>query len=409
MELSERLGKVSGCHILAQAHFRCAEHPYSAKDNPDGYINLGTAEHAWMIPRMHRFLQNAPVAEEKDLHYQCLHGQESVRKAFAQWLSPRAGRALDPEKVVLSAGATSQIEALGFALCDPGEVMLIPAPFYSGFSYDLKMRAGVKVEPLPCYPEEGFELKVERLIETVHKLRQEGDTVKALLIHNPTNPTGLIIDEETLKALSAACLKLDIHLVVDEICADTVFGSQPFYSALNLTDSHVHTLYSVGKGLALAGLSTGAFYSENNDLVQVMASQAYFARLANNVQTQLAWLLEQPEVPQLLKDSCSFLKETTLHLIDALEPLGVEVLKPQAGVFLWLNLGKVFDVKTFEDELALFERLMSEPRVNLSPGQYFECPAPGWFRICYSVPEATLKEGIKRLSLFINSEIKNRR
>ena len=129
--------KLPVTHALAEAHFHCMEDPFTGH-NPDGYINLGTAEHVLFCQEIHAFLKNAPFAEPEDFQYQCLHGKPETRESVASWLTQKAGRRLDPEKVVLASGTTAILEALGFALCDPGDFVLIPSPCYPGFRYDLE-------------------------------------------------------------------------------------------------------------------------------------------------------------------------------------------------------------------------------------------------------------------------------
>ena len=264
--LSKRIKKIPAHHALVEAHFRCNENPWSP-ENPGGGVNLGTAEHALLCPVLKEFLQNAPVVSEEDLHYQCLHGKYSARQKIAHWLSFRAGRTLEADKVVLASGATAILEALGFALCDPGDCVLIPAPCYSGFHYDLESRAQVHLEYIPCRAKDDFVLLPENIELTLSQVLAKGKKVKALLLHSPANPVGRIYKAEELKVYSDLCHQADIALVVDEVCSDTSFDLSRFVSALTLNEPHVHVVHSLGKGYGMAGLAIVFFYSDNAGLV----------------------------------------------------------------------------------------------------------------------------------------------
>ena len=256
--LSERIKKIPANHVLAEAHFRCAKNPWSP-ENPDGWINLGTAEHALLCSEMNKLLKNAPVALEEDLRYQSLHSKHSARQKIAQWLSIRAGRPLDPEKLVLASGATAIIESLGFAFCDPGDCILIPAPCYSGFYYDLESRAEVQIEYIPCWSKDDFALLPENIEWALERVCARGKKVKALLLHSPANPVGRVYTADELRVFSHLCYQAGMELVVDEVCSDTSFDLSRFLSALGLNEQHVHVIHSLGKGYGLAGLASGFF------------------------------------------------------------------------------------------------------------------------------------------------------
>ena len=189
---------------------------------------------------------------------------------------------------------------------------------------------------------------------------------------------------------------------MDEVCGDTVFSSRGFYSSLNYEEPHVHTVYSLGKALAMTGMPTGIFYSNNREVVRAIAAQAYFARMPNSLQVQIAWLLEHPGFSALLERSQSLLSVTADRLSTRLKSMGIEVINPEAGVFIWFNLAGVLKINSFEEELRVFQELMSGARINISPGQLFCCAHPGWFRLCYSVPADALEEALRRLSEFLN-------
>ncbi|WP_062270301.1 aminotransferase class I/II-fold pyridoxal phosphate-dependent enzyme [Endozoicomonas arenosclerae] len=400
--LSKRFSRLNMSHTLADAHFRCAENPYS-EANTEGYINLGTAQHGLCCQDAQKILEGAPAAELQDYQYQCLHGKAEARKVVAQWLSARAERPLNPDNLVLASGATALIEAVGFALCDPGDVILIPSPSYSGFDYDLRLRAQVEVEYLPGRAEQQFKIQPDLLDQHLESSVSEGRKIRALLLHNPANPSGLYLTSDQLEAILAVCEKWEIDLVVDEVCADTVFAGNGFVSALRYSSPKVHTLYSLGKGFSISGLPTGFFYSEDPELVKAVADQAYFFRMSNAMQTQIAWLLGSSEAGRFLENSCRRLASVSCHLIDRLEKMGVTVLRPEAGVFIWMDLGEVLGIEDHLSELKVFEALMSDARLNISPGQFFHCISPGWFRLCYSVSPAMLDCALGRLSDFIES------
>lgn len=134
--------------VIAAAHFEVEADRY-CPDNPDGYVNLGTADNrlVWdlLAPRL-----TVPV-HEPDVHYGLLYGTRELRAAIASLLSP-VWHGVDPEDMVVVSGATAALDILASTLCDPGEAIAVPAPYYAAFDTDLTARSGARLLPIPMDP-----------------------------------------------------------------------------------------------------------------------------------------------------------------------------------------------------------------------------------------------------------------
>jgi 1-aminocyclopropane-1-carboxylate synthase len=91
------------------------------------------------------------------------------------------------------------------------------------------------------------------------------------------------------------------------------------------------------------------------------------------------------------------LVESYRHVTGLLEEHSVRFLPVEGGIVLWLDLRRFLPSDTFEGERELFVKVFEECRVSISPGYAFHCVEPGWFRLCFTVPEPHRTEGLKRL------------
>ncbi|KAI7841266.1 hypothetical protein COHA_005039 [Chlorella ohadii] len=220
---------------------------WDPKKCPDGWIPLVVAENKLnneeVLARLQEGSKDAPTWV---MNYGSMRGVPELQSAMAgmleRFLLP--GFAVDPSKLCISAGCTAILDNLFYALCDEGEGVLIPAPYYPAFDNDLQAKCCV--HPLPFYLSEeaaagGLPIR-QQLDAAVEDARGFGVPVKALLITNPNNPLGTIYSDETIKETIAWCLDNRVHYVSDEVYALSVFKQQArFTSALLLAQQLVDT------------------------------------------------------------------------------------------------------------------------------------------------------------------------
>ena len=123
------LGALADPSPLVVNHFEAAKDVFNAVDNPEGIINLGTAENYLMSQEALAWINNKLQLTPKDLHYEEFRGIASVREALAGFLEHVSGiEDAKPENVVIGNGVSSLLESLAFSLFDAGDSIIIPAP-----------------------------------------------------------------------------------------------------------------------------------------------------------------------------------------------------------------------------------------------------------------------------------------
>lgn len=401
--LSERAKHLGASRsYLVEAHFNCLKQAYDPMTNPSGYINLGTAENHLLWDLLEPTLGAVNPLPERVAHYDYLYGSLELRAAMVAYLQTYAHSSapIDPEHIVVAAGATAIIDMLAYTLCDPGDAILIPAPYYSGFDADLKLRAEVKPIPVPLSAEQGFALTVQDLEQALAQAKQNGERVKAILINSPSNPLGHVYSQALLQEILAFCERRRLACIVDEIYLNSIHGDSPFSSVLSLTADHenLHYIYGFAKDFGLSGFKTGVYYSGNVAAVEAMRQLAYFSPVSTHTQTVLTRLLRDEALLKVLfRENKLRLRETYQYVSHALLGLGVPIACAEAGIFFLMDLHSLLQSPTFEAEEQLWRQLLTQCHLNFSPGQLFHCPEPGWFRFCFAKPKPTLEEVMRRL------------
>ncbi len=385
---------------LVELHFRAAQDPWHPENNPEGYINLGTAENHLLWDLVGPLLEAAPALGEQDVHYDLLHGRESTRVAVAGILARIHDIQADPDELVLTSGASSALDMLATSLLEPGEGALVTSPFYAGFAKVLVMRSGAQLVEAPTTSEDGFAFDMDALEAAYRQASADGVPIGALVVCNPHNPTGRCPTRGELGRLATFAHDHDLDIIADELYAGSTHDRAAFTSLATVADdpARVHTVYGFAKDLGVSGFKIGVLHSRDQQLLAAARALAYLSPVSTSTQHLLEHLLtDQSFVDEWLAENPRRLKAAYDHTSALLVGAGIGHLDAQAGFFAWLDLRSELDETTFEAEAALHKRLFEQAKVNLAPGASFHSPEPGWFRLCYAEPAETLEAGIERL------------
>ncbi|MCU0079827.1 aminotransferase class I/II-fold pyridoxal phosphate-dependent enzyme [Extibacter muris] len=296
-------------------------------------------------------------------------------------------------------GCTVALETLAMLLAEPGDVFLIPAPYYSSFVDDINERAGVIPVGVPC----DETLDRDAFEEAYAKTVKEGKRVRAVLFSSPNNPIGAVYKEEAVRGLLDFAMDHDLDVISDEIYAQTVFDPEAeFASTMKLVPAsyrhRVHVTSSFAKDFVLSGFRTGLCISFNPCIIQGFASIIYYASVSSHTQSLLTALLKSPELPGIMELSRQRLAAAYHIIAGGLAAIGVPTMKAQAGIFVMADFSAYMEKQEFEAEHVLWEKIYHELMINVSPGQLFGCDRPGWFRACYAFDQDTVEEACRRLA-----------
>ncbi|KAJ4954111.1 hypothetical protein NE237_030943 [Protea cynaroides] len=397
------------------------ENPYDEVNNPSGVIQMGLAENQVSFDLLEEYLEqhseaptwgNGMSSFRENALFQDYHGLKAFRKAMASFMEQiRGGRAkFDPERIVLTAGATAANELLTFILADPGDALLVPTPYYPGFDRDLRWRTGVKIVPVHCNSSNNFQVTLQALEDACNEAQAKNIKVRGLLITNPSNPLGATVQRSVLEEILDFVTRKNIHLVSDEIYSGSVFSSSEFTSIAEILEARkfrqaerVHIVYSLSKDLGLPGFRVGTIYSYNDQVVTTARRMSSFSLVSSQTQNLLASMLSDTKFTKnYIKTNRERLRKRYEMIIEGLRKAGIECLKGNGGLFCWMNLSPFLENPTREGELALWNSIVEEAKLNISPGSSCHCSEPGWFRVCFAnMSEQTLEVALKRIHDFM--------
>lgn len=417
-----------------EALMKGLKNQFSSKDNRSGYLMLSVAENKLSFDELAPVLKDACncVPSEQTFGYDDMRGVMRFRSAIARFLSRHlcANRVeCKPEHVILASGAAAIIDHLFFALCDDGDGVLIPAPYYPAFDLDLMVKAGVVPIPVPT-EDTDFVATAASLAAAARNALRLGKCkrIRAVLLTNPGNPTGRPIPAKEMKEImSWATIDNAIHLVSDEVYAASMYNPRPdgqqFVSAAScafgreegdmsdvVDPNFVHVVYGLSKDFSASGLRVGVLYSRSEWLLRAFSSIAQFSTVSHLTQYALSVLFEDENfIDQYLETNRQRLLESYRFLADGLDRIGLPHSIPSAGLFVWVDFrplisvwrrfGQSFDtLDEHELSLAFWRRLVNDWHIVLTRGDLCHATKPGFFRICFAyVSQDALGELLNRL------------
>ncbi|WRX18623.1 Aminotransferase [Theobroma cacao] len=396
--------------------------PFHPTERPNGVIQMGLAENQLCFDFFQKWLMKHPEASlcspegvrkfKETALFQDYHGMPEFRKAVAKFMGKVRGDRVkfDPDRIVMSGGATGAHEMVTFCLADPGEAFLVPTPYYPGFDRDLRWRTRVELVPVDCESSNNFKITRTALEAAYEKAQAANLRVKGLLITNPSNPLGTILDRETLKSIVSFINEKNIHLIGDEIYSATVFMEPEFVSISEIIEEDIecnrdliHIVYSLSKDMGLPGFRVGIVYSYNDAVVSCARKMSSFGLVSSQTQHLIASMLSDDDfVESFIVESKERLFKRHKYFTWSLSQVGIGSLQSNAGLFIWMDLRKLLKEKTFKAEMDLWQVIIKEVKLNVSPGSSFHCQEPGWFRVCFAnMDDSTVEVALMRIRTFM--------
>ena len=236
--------------------------PFADKAKSEGktiyHLNIGQPD----IETPETMLNAIRNFSMKVVEYSHSAGIESYRKKLAKYYN-QFGINLDYTEVMITTGGSEAIEIAMMSCLNPGDEVLIPEPFYANYN-GFSCQADVLVKPIRSYIETGFALPA---ISEFEKLITP--KTKAIMICNPSNPTGYLYSRKELESLKEIVLKYDLFLFSDEVYKEFCYDDSEYVSVMHLQglDNNVVLLDSISKRYSACGARIGAFITKNKEVI----------------------------------------------------------------------------------------------------------------------------------------------
>lgn len=361
-------------------------------NDSERYIGLCVAENLQMWDILEPQLNRDRHVQAGSVAYDVMTGSHELRAQIASFASECVwGRSVDPERVIVLAGAGSILESLFYVISSPGDGVLVPTPTYTGFWADLETRDGLTAVPVHTSSTEGFALSPE-LLESTY--RAADMPISALLLTNPDNPTGRLMAAEEMRAAIVWARSHELHIVVNEIYALSVHGDRPYQPVGAVIDdlaADVHEVWGFSKDFAMSGIRCGVMTSANDSVLDAVGELAYWSCVSGDTQHLLAGMLRDTEWRDAyLIEMRSRLRKSYKATSSALDAAGIPHIGGDAGMFLLADMRRFMDEATWDAEDRLWRRILHEANVGLTPGSACHIGEPGFMRICFATESSEI-------------------
>ncbi len=328
----------------------------------------------------------AELAAEPGLNhgYAPVAGLPEARAAVAERLESEQGTPLPADAVVMTVGASGALNVLLRVLCDPGDALVVPAPYFVGYE-NYAFLAGVRL--VPAATDGRFHLDPATIASVL------GPRTRAVLVNSPNNPSGAVYGKAELEALGSALEEASarfgrrIYLIADEPYRAITYGVEPAPVFPAYAHSILVNSFSKDPGLAGERLGYLAVHPEAEDAAQIVEAAA----VVNSMMVVHAPAFFQRAIARargIGVDVAHYRRRRDL-LCEVLSSAGYAFVPPEGAFY-------VFPRTPLADDLRFAELLRAE-RILVSPGRAFG--VPGHIRLSFAVPEATIRgaaEGLRR-------------
>ena len=338
------------------------------------------------------------IAENKT-KYTPAAGIIPLRQAVAARLKADCGLDYDYTQIVVASGAKHNVFIALVTLLDPGDEVIIPAPFWVSYFEMVKMAGG---EPVIVSATEAqhFKITPEQLEAAITP------ATKVFMLNNPSNPTGMLYSREELQALTDVCVKHDLYIVADEIYYGLVYDGREFVSVASLgEDVKARTILinGVSKSYAMTGWRIG-YAAANPEIAKVMAN--YLSHSTGAPSTISQWAaVEALNGPQDGIEAMRKVFEVRRnYIVERMNSIpGVSCIVPEGAFYVMMNIeklkGRILGGRLIENGDDFAMAFLEKGLVAVVPCSGFG--APDFVRWTYAASMENIREGLDRLEKFL--------
>ncbi len=390
--LANRLAKIRPSATLA-----LSTRAIALKAQGRDIVNMGVGEPDFETPVRVR-MAAIQAMNSGQTRYTPTIGTRALREAITAKLLRENGLTYSPDEIVVSAGAKQAINNAISALVDPGDEVIIPAPYWVSY-VDIVSICGGIVVPIPCPMEQGFQLLPEQLREKLNP------RVKAIFLNSPSNPSGAMYSRSGLEALGEVLRHYpDVWIISDDIYEHILVGDREMVNLANACPDLAHRIVvinGVSKAYAMTGWRIG--YS---------ASTSALASAFETVQSQTTGPINsiaQAAATEALNHSAELVapmgaayRERHAAMCRALTDIeGLQFLPSDGSFYVFVRVQEAIErlfrrgLLTETTDLALSELLLEQGGLAVVPGSAFG--APGHLRLSFATSPAMIETACSRL------------
>ncbi len=357
-------------------------------------ISFGVGEPGFDTPK-HIREEAIRAIEEGFTRYTAVGGIPELKNAIVEKFKRDNDLSYEPDEVMVSCGGKHVLYNLAQAFLNPGDEVIIPAPYWVSYP-PIVILAGASPVIVGTQEADDFKLSPESLEKAITP------RTRLLILNSPSNPTGSVYTESELRALTEVILKYNIWVISDEIYEKLIFDDRPFHSVAQLSEeakSKTFVVNGVSKTYAMTGWRIGYVAGPRQIMAGMTKIQSQSTSNPNSIaqKAAVAALNGPQDFIEAMVEAFVSRREYLLERLNAIK--GVHCNVPGGAFYAFPNFSHYFNAKTegttIRGSTDLCEYLLTEARVALVPGIAFGDDS--FIRFSYATGLETIKEGLDRI------------
>ena len=347
-------------------------------------IHLEVGEPDFDIPTAVKAATKAAL-DEGLTHYTHSLGDMRLREAIAQHYLDIYGVSVKPDQVVVTSGTSPAMMLVFAALLEGGQEVIISDPGYACYPNFISFLGGVPVR-VPVYEKEGFEFSPDAIRARI------SDKTKAILINSPSNPTGNLLSEGTMRAIA----RFSPYIISDEIYHGLVYEGRE-HSILEFTD-HAFVLNGFSKLYAMTGLRLGYLIAPEKFIRPIQKMQQNFFICASSL-AQRAGIAALQDTAQEVAEMKRIYNQRRQFMIRRLKEIGLGItVEPTGAFYVFANARHISG-----DSYKLAFDILEKAHVGVTPGIDFGKNGEGYLRFSYANSMENIEEGLDRIEKYLKN------
>lgn len=326
-------------------------------------------------------------------------GIVELRKAAAARLKADCGVDYDYTQIVIASGAKHNVYIALATLINPGDEIIVPAPYWVSYCEMVSMLGGT---PVPVLADEAQHFKI-----TAAQLEAAiTDKTKAVMLNNPCNPTGMFYTKSELEALAEVCVKHDLYVIADEIYYQLLYDGLKFTSFASLGDEvkeRTILINGVSKSYAMTGWRIG-YAAANKEIAKTMSNYLSHSTGAPSTISQWAAVEALSGPQETIEAMRKVFEERRNYLVKRLNSIdGVSCITPTGAFYVMMNIekliGRTLGGKLIENDDDFGVAFLEKGLVAVVPCSGFGIK--NFVRWTYATSMENIKEGLDRMEKFL--------
>ena len=342
----------------------------------------------------------AALDDPKNFRYTAAIGLPELREAIAAKTARDSGWDVPASQVIVTNGGKQAVYQSFQVLLDPGDEVIVPAPYWVSYPEAIQLADGVPVEVF-AGADQGYKVTVEQLEAA------RTDRTKALLFVSPSNPTGAVYTPEETKAIGEWADQHGLWVIADEIYQNLVYGgvrAQSIVEAVPALQDRAILVNGVAKTYAMTGWRLGWMVGPADIMKGSANLQSHLCSNVNNIAQRAAIAaLTGPSEP-VEEMRVAFERRRGLIVEELNKVPGFHCPMPDGAFYAYVDataaLGKTYRGVTPTNTLELADLILTEAEVATVPGEGFG--KSGYLRLSYALGDEALVEGVRRIAALLS-------